>query len=82
VNDKFASQKDIKMKTVELKTNIMCGSCIAKVTPVLNEKIGEGKWKVDIQSPNKILRVNNESLTEHDIINAVEKAGYKAEMIP
>ena len=74
-------KKEIKMKTIELKTNIMCGSCIAKVTPVLNEKIGEGKWKVDIQNPSKILSVTNESLTEHDIINAIEKAGYKAEVL-
>ncbi|HEU5365287.1 MAG TPA: heavy-metal-associated domain-containing protein [Hanamia sp.] len=70
------------MNATELKTNIMCGSCIAKVTPVLNEKIGEGKWEVDIQNPNKILSVNNESLTEDDIINAVEKAGYIAEVLP
>lgn len=69
------------MKTIELKTNIMCGSCIAKVTPVLNEEIGEGNWKVDTQNPKKILTVTNESLNEKEIINAVEKAGYKAEEI-
>lgn len=74
-------KKEIKMKTTELKTNIMCGSCIAKVTPVLNEKIGQGKWKVDTQNPKKILTVTNENLTEGDIINAVEKAGYKAEVL-
>jgi len=59
----------------------MCGSCIAKVTPVLNEKIGEGKWKVDTQNPKKILTVTNEQLTEGEIIKAVEKAGYKAEAL-
>jgi copper chaperone CopZ len=59
----------------------MCGSCIAKVTPVLNEEIGEGNWKVDTQNPKKILTVTNESLNEKEIINAVEKAGYKAEEI-
>ncbi len=69
------------MKTTELRTNIMCGSCIAKVTPVLNEKIGEGKWKVDTQNPKKILTVTNEQLTEGEIIKAVEKAGYKAEAL-
>jgi copper chaperone len=59
----------------------MCESCIAKVTPVLNEKIGEGKWKVDIQNPKKILTVTNENVKERDIINTVEKAGYKAEAL-
>jgi copper chaperone CopZ len=69
------------MKTIELKTNIMCGSCIAKVTPVLNEKIGEGNWRVDTQNPNKILTVVNENLTKDDVISTVEKTGYKAEAL-
>jgi copper chaperone CopZ len=69
------------MKTIELKTNIMCGSCIAKVTPVLNEQIGEGNWRVDTQNPNKILTVVNENLTKDDVISAVEKTGYKAEAL-
>jgi copper chaperone CopZ len=67
------------MKTIEVKTNIMCGSCIAKVTPVLNETFGENKWKVDTQNPKKILTVTAEDINETDVIKAVEKAGYKAE---
>jgi len=59
----------------------MCGSCIAKVTPVLNEVIGENKWKVDILNPKKMLSVTNTGLTESEIIKAVEKAGYKAESL-
>ena len=67
------------MKTIEVKTNIMCGSCIAKVTPVLNEVIGENKWKVDITNPKKVLTVKTDGLDESEVIKAVEKAGYKAE---
>ena len=69
------------MKTIEVKTNIMCGSCVAKVTPVLNKAAGEGAWKVDTQNPKKILTVTSESLSEADVIKAVEKAGYKAEKL-
>ncbi len=65
---------------MELKTNIMCGSCIAKVAPVLNEIIGEDNWKVDISNPKKILSVTG-NLAESDVIKAVEKAGYKAEIL-
>ncbi|WP_297816041.1 heavy-metal-associated domain-containing protein [Segetibacter sp.] len=67
------------MKKIELKTNIMCGSCIAKVTPTLNEVIGEGNWKVDTLNPNKILSVTTEELDQTQVIEAVQKAGYKAE---
>ncbi len=67
------------MKPLQFKTNIMCSSCIAKVTPVFNETLGENNWNVDTQNPKKILTVTGENLDEHNIIKAVEKAGYKAE---
>jgi copper chaperone len=66
------------MKTIELKTNIMCGSCVAKVTPVLSNIAGIESWKVDTQNPQKLLTVTTESLNEADVIKAVEQAGYKA----
>jgi copper chaperone len=69
------------MKTIELKTNIMCGACVAKVTPTLNETAGEANWKVDIQNPKKILTVTTDKLSEEEVIKAVEKAGYKAEKL-
>lgn len=59
----------------------MCGSCIANVTPVLNEVIGENKWKVDTANPKKVLTVTTENLSESEVIKAVEKAGYKAEKL-
>lgn len=67
------------MKTIELKTNIMCGDCVAKVTPSLNETVGENNWKVDTKNPKKILSVTSDTVDEAVLIKAVEKAGYKAE---
>lgn len=69
------------MKTKQYKTNIMCGSCIAKVTPVLDETFGKDNWKVDTLDPKKILTVSTEDSNESDVIKAVEKAGYKAEVL-
>ena len=66
------------MKTIQVKTNIMCGSCIAKVTPTLNQIIGDNNWSVDTINPAKILTVKSEILNEEDVINAVAQAGYKA----
>ena len=57
------------MKTIEVKTNIMCDACVAKVTPTLTK------------NPKKVLSVSTEVLNEDDVIEAVEKAGYKAERI-
>jgi len=70
------------MNTKQFKTNIMCGSCIAKVTPVLNETFDENNWKVDTQNPKKVLTVSTEGDNVNDaVIKAVEKAGYKAEKL-
>ena len=66
---------------IQLKTNIMCGSCIAKVTPSLDEVLGKSNWKVDIVNPKKILSVTSDKVSENEVIKAVEKAGYKAERV-
>ena len=67
------------MKIKEYKTNIMCGSCIAKVTPVLNEIIGENNWNVNLKNPKRVLTVSDENGKENEIVLALEKVGYKAE---
>ncbi len=69
------------MKTIEVKTNIMCGSCVAKVTHTLNQAVGEKNWKVDTVNPKKILTVITNNLNEDEVITAVERAGYKAERL-
>ena len=65
----------------QFKTNIMCGSCIAKVTPYLNESRDIRHWEVDTQNPNKILTVETENLTDEMVKEIVKEAGYKAEPI-
>lgn len=67
------------MKTLKFKTNIKCTGCIAKVTPFLNDETGIEKWDVDILNPEKILSVETDSINSDKIIEAVEKAGFKAE---
>ena len=52
----FEAKKE-HMKTIKLKTDIMCGSCVANVTPTLNETLGPLNWQVDTTSPSKILTV-------------------------
>ena len=66
------------MNTIQLKTNIMCSSCIEKVTPVLNEELGAENWKVDTTNPKKILTVESNTLNEEELVKIVEKTGYKA----
>lgn len=68
-------------KTLQFKTNINCGGCVATVTPFLNEVPGPGNWEVDTTNPNKILTIQPEGISEQDIIKKVEEAGYKIERL-
>lgn len=68
------------MNTLKFKTNIKCAGCIAKATPVLNEKLGEGKWEVDIMTLKKTLTVTT-NLKETEVIPIVNEAGFSAELL-
>ena len=70
------------MENLKFKTTIKCAGCIARVTPFLDDKIGKENWQVDVQNPDKILTVvKDEHLSEEDVIQAVQEAGYKAEKL-
>jgi len=58
----------------------MCSGCVAKVTPFLNEALGEDNWEVDYNNPSKVLTVIGEK-DNSKVIQAVGKAGYKAEIL-
>lgn len=66
------------MKTYKFQTNIMCASCIAKVTPVLNKMVGENNWEVKTNEPTKILTINNSEIPSSEVIQALQEIGYKA----
>jgi copper chaperone len=76
---KFIKLKTQTMKTMQFKTNIKCSDCVANLTLILNKTVGGDNWKVDIQSPNKILTVSADGHIESDIQAAFEKTGYTAE---
>jgi copper chaperone len=67
------------MEKLQFKTNIKCSGCIAKATPFLDEAVGRENWQVDIENPAKILSVDNAN--EKKVVEAVEKAGFKAEKL-
>ena len=69
------------MKKYQFKTNINCGSCVAKVTPHLNAADEINAWEVNTNSPEKTLTVTAEGVEADHIRKIVEKAGFKAEEV-
>jgi copper chaperone len=73
--------KDNTGITMKFKTNIKCNGCIAQVSPALNEAAGISHWEVDTGNEDKILTVHSEGISESEIENAVQKAGFNIEVI-
>lgn len=68
-------------KILKFKTNINCGGCVAKITPFLNEAEGVCHWEVDTANKDKILSVRSEGITEEEVIQKVQEAGFKIEKL-
>ncbi len=71
--------KTMENKEYQFKTNINCGGCVAKVTPFLNEAEGVCHWEVDTTNNDKVLTVKSKGITEEQVIETVQKAGFKIE---
>lgn len=70
------------MDTLQFKTNIKCGGCIATVKPHLDQLVGVKSWEVDILAADKILTIEAaDAVKESDIINTLSTAGFNAERI-
>ena len=67
--------------TLKFKTNINCGGCVEKVTPHLNEVEGICHWEVDTTDAHKILTVHSEGISEEQVIQTVQNAGFKIETL-
>lgn len=66
------------MKTQKFKTNIACGNCLAKVTPILNAEPKIDSWSVDLQSDDRILTVESDEISADEVFKTVLKAGFIA----
>ncbi|ADY52154.1 heavy-metal-associated domain-containing protein [Chryseobacterium indologenes] len=66
-------------KEFQFKTNINCGGCIASVKPHLDNAEGICHWEVDTANKDKVLTIKSEGITEDQVIETVQKAGFKIE---
>lgn len=69
------------MKTYQFKSNIKCSGCISKVSPVLEGEKRIQNWNVNLLDPNRVLSVSGDGITENEIVELIQKAGYKLEKI-
>ena len=68
-------------KNFQFKTNINCSSCVATVTPFLNDAEGVCHWEVDTTTKDKVLTIKSAGISHQEVIEAVQKAGFKIESL-
>ena len=65
------------MKIIRFKTTIKCSGCVDKVSQALNRIAGENNWEVDLQDPDKTLKVTA-AVSEQEVMEALKESGYLA----
>lgn len=68
-------------KQFKFKTNINCSGCVAAVKPHLDNAPGITEWSVDTTGKDKILTVKTDGASKEQVMDTVQKAGYKIELI-
>ncbi|MCM2302735.1 MAG: heavy-metal-associated domain-containing protein [Flavobacteriaceae bacterium] len=68
-------------KEFQFKTNIKCGGCVATVKPQLDNAEGICHWDVDTNTKDKILSVHSKGITVEEVIQKVQEAGFKIELL-
>ncbi|WP_443938571.1 heavy-metal-associated domain-containing protein [Pedobacter sp. MW01-1-1] len=66
-------------KNLQFKTNINCGGCVASVKPHLDNADSICHWEVDTTNKDKVLTVKSTGITEEQVIETIQKAGFKIE---
>lgn len=61
------------------KTNINCNKCKSAVSFFLDNESRINKWDVDLESPDKVLRIEGENIDSKEIIELINIAGFKIE---
>ena len=68
------------MKILKFSTNAKCGGCVARIGEALGKVVPEGKWSIDLSTPERVLTVETD-LSAEEIVRIVTEAGYKAEIL-
>jgi copper chaperone len=69
------------MNTYIFKTSINCNGCLSKVKPSLDNEPRITSWEIDLDNPDKILKVVAEDIKSSEIIDIIDNKGFEIELI-
>lgn len=68
-------------KKLQFKTNINCSGCVASVKEPLDTAAGIQEWEVDTANKDKVLTVVSSGISTEQVVDTIQKAGFKIEPI-
>lgn len=69
------------MKQYVFRTNAKCSGCTARIDATLSPLLSAGSWSFDLSSPDRTLTVTDAPVSAQKIVEAVQSAGYRAELL-
>ena len=72
----------METQSFQFKTNINCSGCVASVKPFLDQADGLCHWEVNTADKDKVLTVSSDGITEQQVIETVQKAGFNIVPLP
>jgi copper chaperone len=73
--------KSMENQTLQFKTNINCGGCVAAVRSELDNAEGICEWSVDTNNKDKVLTVQSNGFTADQVVSIIQKKGFIIEPI-
>jgi copper chaperone CopZ len=61
----------------KFKTNLRCEGCVSAIRPHLDGAPGIKSWRADVESPDKVLTVEGDSVNREQVADLLGKAGYQ-----
>lgn len=65
------------MNTIEVNTDIHCGSCVNKISPHFDQDKNIKQWSVDLDNEIKKLIVSGDGISDQYVSDLLSKEGYK-----
>ncbi|MCP4460080.1 MAG: DUF4396 domain-containing protein [Cytophagales bacterium] len=65
------------MEQIRVNTNIHCENCVSKLTPHFDDNQQISNWSVDLNSHEKTLTIEGESVSTDLVSQLLDKEGYK-----
>lgn len=69
------------MEERKFKTSAKCAGCVNKIAEKMDTATERASWDIDLSTPDRIMTVRDNALTDDAIQELVRSAGFKIEKI-